>query len=327
MADVYLLKDGALYNLSSGSSLPLNIDEVHDGDYQLFIDDAYFFYVQVGKLNLSRKKVRPVVENYLQSVFPLELFSGFALFENKNEFTALVYRDTLSTLLEQHKSFFCGAKKISTAFCELSIRYNDFIFYDGAKTYMKKGSMLEVLAETSNEAIKASDLWDELIPLKTSIDIPGIKKEKAPVNNYVSAAIVIGVCYIFFLMAQVVSVMADKKVENQLNARLTKYYEQLKVDDKADPYGTLISMAQRQVIAPFRILNLLNDLGNSVPKTIQIESLSVNERLARVEGYGRDFAAIEELKKSLDIKLKKQTTLEESRQIDDRVKFVIRYEP
>ena len=56
--------------------------------------------------------------------------------------------------------------------------------------------------------------------------------------------------------------------------------------------------------------------------------LSLNDRgVVRIEGFTKDFSKMDILRASLENNLKKPITIEESRQVEDQVKFVIRYEP
>ncbi len=336
--EIYLLKNGAIYSLGdyAGDSRlvrrsdgPYAISEIMERNerFHLVIDDSYFFYVAVGKLSVSRKKIRNVIENYLQSEFPMDLFSGFAIEENKGFYTALVFRSDLGELIASEAAFFRKARKISTPFCEVAARYPTFLFTDGNRVYQKKEDALETLSDKPEGTLQASDMWSELLPLKCDVQLPGIQKNREALKGYQTLIVVVAVCYLLFLASGIIGVMAASRSASFYESQLDAYYTQAGVIDSADPYGTLISKAQRSVLAPFRVMDVMKNLGEAIPAEVRVESFSINEKTVRIDGFTKDFEEMETLKTTLENKLKKKITVEDSRQAGDQIKFIIRYEP
>ncbi|MDR0453218.1 MAG: hypothetical protein LBH05_00230 [Deferribacteraceae bacterium] len=336
--DIYLLKNGMLYGISGYSedsrlihrhAGPFSISEILDRDrrFQLVIDDSYFFYVTVGKLNISRRKTRNVIENYLQSAFPMDLFSGFAVEENKGIYTALVFRSDLYNLMSDETVFFRKARKISTPLSEVSARYPTFLFNDGSRVYQKREDALETMSSKPEGTLQADDMWNELLPLKCEVQLPGIQKSRDEIKGYQRLIIVIAVCYILFLLSGITGIMSDSRSLKFYENQLQDYYAQADVVNSADPYGTLISRAQRSVLAPFRVMDIIKNIGDVLPKDTMIESVTVNEKMVKLEGFVKDFAGMETLKTTLESKLKKKITIDDSRQTGDQIKFTVRYEP
>jgi len=336
--EVYLLKDGALYNLTDYSEEsrlvhrfagPFSISEIAGASerFQLVIDDSYFFYVAVGKLSVSRRKVRNVIDNYLRSAFPMDIFAGFAVVENKGFYTALVYRSDLYDLIINETVFFRKAKKISTPLCEVSARYPTFLFTDGSKVYQKKEEALEILNDKPEGTLQASDIWHELLPLKCDIQIQGVQKSRDALKGYQRMVMVIAVCYLLFLATGITGIMSDSRSAKFYEKQLQGHYTEAGVADMADPYGTLISRAQRSIIAHFRVMEIIKNIGDAIPDDVRIESFSVNEKTVKMDGFAKDFAVMEKLKTALENKLKKNVTVDDSRQAGEQIKFIIRYEP
>jgi hypothetical protein len=327
--EIYVLKQGALHSINSRLGVPLSFEEIEHGRarYQLLIDDSYFFYIAIGKLSVSRKKLNTVVANYLQSLFPMDLFAGFAL-ENKNGFyTALIYKQEFADLLREHGQLFRMARKISTAFCELSSRYESFLFTDNSRVYEKDGNKIDLLQATPAGTLRADDIYGDILPFKTEISLRGVKATDM-YRHYKLAGIFAGVCYLLFLASGIMDVQAVKKLDGAYQAQLEEYYAQAGVAESADPYGSLRAQVEQRPLAPFRVLDILHSLGQAVPESLNIEHFNINERLIRIEGFTTDFAQMEQLIASMEERLQKKVTLEDSRQAEDgQIKFVIRYEP
>lgn len=295
--------------------------------FGLLIDDSAFFYVYVGKIGVNAKKARTVISNYLQSIFPVDMFAGFAVLEDKGTYVALVYRSEFAAFLEEEAHFFRAARKISTVLCEAFVRYDSFFYTDGQRVYEKGEQGLEIVPSAPDKALKASDLQDDVIPLKCDIELPGIKRTADPLSGTRTALIFAAVCYLLFLASQIMGVMAENKSMKSYEAVLNGYYEKAGVADSADPYGLLRSRVSKNGNIPFRVMDVLNELGKAVDAEIEVDSLTLNERLVRIEGFAKDFAGMEKLKSGMESHLNKAVTVEDSRQSGELVKFIIRYEP
>jgi hypothetical protein len=329
--EIYLLKGTSLYSVVGDSALrtvtPIAIDEVTNSRYQLIIDDSSFFYVYIGKLSVSRKKVRAVIGNYLQSLFPADLFADFTYYEDKGVYIALLYRKEFQEFATSEIELFRKARRISTVFCELVSRYETFLFTDGARVYEKKEDGLESLASTPEGTLTSVDLIAEMIPLKADIALPGIKRSREAMNKYQALIATVACCYILFLAAGIIGNMAESKRLAGYERQLQELYEKAGVASSPDPYGILISRSDRKLMAPYRVMDVLNSLGAAVTPDIKIDLMSLNEKTMRIEGFAPDFAAMEALKSSMESTLKKPVTIDDSRQSGEQIKFTIRYEP
>jgi hypothetical protein len=302
-------------------------DVLNSGNrFHLIIDDSYFFYLYVGKLSINRKKIRAMVGNYIQSMFPPDLFADFTVYDNKGVYVAMLYRNEFKELIDENIELFRKARRISTMFAELFIRYDTFLFTDGIRVYERKTESVDILSATPEGTLSLNEVIGDMLPLRSDISLPNVRKRREALNKNQTLVAVIAACYILFLLSGIVSNMAENKRLAAYEKQLSSLYAQAGVSNSPDPYGVLLSRAERRQPAPFRALDVINILGAGVIDEITLDSISLNERMIRIEGFAEDFAEMEKLKTSLESKLRKQITVEDSRQSGDRIRFTIRYD-
>jgi hypothetical protein len=324
--EVFLLKDGELYSNKHAES-PVSLSDLEAGS-RLLIDDKYFFYVGLGKLSIGKSKSHPIVANYLQSLFPMDILSGFLVFEYKGEYIALIYKENFAALLENYRDVFKKAKKISTILCELSTLYSSFQFTDGQTCYEKKMEGLDIIIpENAQNVLSQNDFWLEASELKNDLSLPNIERGKAKTKGYKTIGVLTTIIYIFFLGGLLLALHGLKLTEAALSEKLSALYTEVGLANVQDPFKELENMTKSQSAAPFRSLDMLSIIGEAISKEITVDSLTVSERVVRIEGFANDFAGVESLKTDMFNRLKKEVTLDETRQLGDRVKFTMRYEP
>jgi hypothetical protein len=332
MDEIYLLKNGSLYNIKENSALrmlnPVDVGDVVNsgGKFQLIIDDSYFFYVYVGKLSVNHKKVRSMIGNYIQSMFPQELFADFTIYNNKGVYVAMLFRKELKEYIKDNVELFRKARRLTTMFCELFQRYDTFLFTDGVRVYERREDSVELLSSTPEGTLTAGEVIYDMLPLGADIPLPEVRRSRESLNKNQMLIAAVAICYVLFLLSGIVQNMAESKRLAGYEKQLSDLYVKAGVSDNPDPYGILLSRAERRQFAPFRALDVIKALGSGVIPEISLESMNLNERTMRIEGFAKDFAEMEKLKTSLESALRKQITVEDSRQAGDRIRFTIRYE-
>jgi hypothetical protein len=327
MDNLYLVSSGLIYNLREdrhGRRIPVSPEDM--GEYRVILADEYFFYLRVGKLNVKKRKVAAVIENYLNSIFPMELFGGFIISENKGVYTALIYKREFLEHIASLSEFLNRAKKISTAFCELSQNYDEFIFQAGDRFYESKGETLTVIPP-AKEAISADDYLEGLGQIKCDLDLPLLRRSKGGIKGYYKAIAAFAAAFLLFIGGNFLTLTAAKKSEKELSAQLTELYKAAGVEGEADPYGALGKLIRQESAPRFSGLAILSAAGAAAGESITLETFSVNDRSVRLEGKAADFAAVENMVKGMEDSLKKAINLEDSRQAEDKIAFTVRYIP
>jgi hypothetical protein len=320
------VKDGLIYNLrEEGLRATIPVTSEITGDYHVLLSDDYFFYTRVGRLNVKKRKIRAVAENYLAAIFPMDLLGGFVLFDNKGVYTALIYKPEFAELAESLSGFLNRAKKISTAFCELSVNYEDFVFKTRERFYESKGETLTVIASAENAAT-AEDCFYSLKGLKCDLDIPFTDRGKNNLKAHYKLLIAVAAAFLLFLGGNILNLADAKKTEQALSEELERLYTAAGVAAETDPYGTLVKLSNTQNQSSLSPLNTLSTASEAA-KDITFEIFSINERLVRIEGKAENFAAVDDLVKNLEKSLQKQINLEDTRQNGDKVVFTARYTP
>jgi hypothetical protein len=325
MDATFLLKNGRLYEPGDVTESPVSIDEIN-GRYQLLLEDEAFFYISMGKSAISRKKLRAVAANFIRGQFPADLFAGFALCEISGEVLILLYTEAFGEFIKNNSALFRNASKISTVFCELTARYESFTFTDNKAIYEKAPGTVTQLSSETPGTLRAKEMYEAILPLKTDLNFEGIKREAA-VRNYAVGAVALGICYLFFMLAGVFQIAGLSKQANLATAELNRYYQEAGVENSGDPYGVLRERASKGKLAPYKILSVLHSTGTAASGDITLENITVNDAVVRFEGSTATFAAVEEFKISLEKTLKKAVSLDESREAGGKVRFVMRFEP
>ncbi|MDR2400295.1 MAG: hypothetical protein LBD73_01420 [Deferribacteraceae bacterium] len=327
MDNLYFVKDGLIYNLrEEGARRTLPITPDISGDYSVLLSDDYFFYTRVGKLNVKKRKVGAIAENYLSAAFPMDLLGGFILFENKGVYTALIYKQEFLEHASALQNFLNRAKKISTAFCELSKNYSEFIFSTGERFYSIKDNALTVVASAENAAT-IEDCIYSLKSLKCDLNIPLTKRIKAGFKGYYKAAAVFALSFLFFLGGNIFSLSDAKRKEKELSAQLAELYASAGVAGERDPYGALTKLSNNQSEATLSPLGILTVTAEAAGADIAFDTFSINDRSVRIEGKAANFASVDSMVKNLERSLQKQINLEDTRQNGDKVTFSVRYTP
>ncbi|MDR2104895.1 MAG: hypothetical protein LBP51_03965, partial [Deferribacteraceae bacterium] len=320
-------RDGLIYNLGEEGlrrNIPISPNLV--GDYHVLISDEYFFYTRIGKLNVKRKKVSAVAENYLSAHFPMDILDGFILFENKGIYTALIYKKVFIEHITRLQEFLNKAKRISTAFCELSKNYNDFIFSSGGRYYSVKDDSLTIIP-TADNAAAIDDCLYSLKALKCDLDIPIIKRAKSAIEGYYKPVAALAASFLLFLGGNIFTLAGAKRQERALSEEIAELYLAAGVAGENDPYGALLKATANQNSPTLSPLNILAATALAAGTDVVYETFSINDRSIRIEGKAQNFAAVDAMAKNLEKTLQKQINLEDTRQSGDKVSFTVRYTP
>ena len=326
---IYYLKNNELYSVTNGSYSPACIEDVTGGKEKayLIIDDEYFFYVGMDNVSVSGKKLRSVAANYLSLIFPGDMLKDYGVFQGKGFTVIFIISEGLIDLIGKHPELFSAVRKITTPFIELASRYDDFIFSDGVRVYKKSGA--EITAAMPEESgVTADDLLAEMSTPSTSLQLPGVSKSKFSKTPYIIPAAFVGICYIIFLIGQIVSLNAVSKTEKFYQDTLQNVYKAAGVDKSSDPYGLLLYKANQagKKFQGERVINVISQLKNIADEDTVFYTLNIRDNLVRIDGMTKDFAGAENLKNKAEEVLKTSVSMDDTKKINDGVTFVMRYE-
>lgn len=327
---VYYLKNGSLYKLTAGSLRQVDIDDILSDTekHALLIDDAYFFYVGMDSVPVSGKKLRAVAENYLFSLFPADMVKSFGILQNNGMMLIYIISKELTDIIEEYPELFSSFKKISSPFFELCIKYNEFVFSDGAKLYKKSGNTVSMAQNGETRFIKAEDLFETMDGVKGAVSLPGIQKKSFAKIPLLMPAVVLLLCYIAFIISGLSENAAYKRISDYYNNALHTVYKNMNVASSKDPYGALIQKS-RQVTgadAAEKTLSVLDNLKGAVIDGITLNNISIRDNDIRVEGAALNFTQVESLKKAMETKLQAAVNVDDTKKTKDGISFVMKYE-
>ncbi len=322
------LKGNELYYSDNGILRPITLEEIESlkSKISLILEDKFFFYVGMDNVSVSGKKLRSVAKNYLNIIFANHMINNFGVFQGKGYTLIYIISPELISIIEEYPNLFSIAKKITTPFIELTYRYNDFIYTDGIKSYKKDGSL--ILSTEEEATFTVNDFFSEIALPVTNIHLPGISKLnfiKAPI---ILPAATVAICYIFFLIGNIVSLNSIANTEKKYEEMLNNLYKSVNIDTNKDPYGMLLykSGNSSKNFNGKRVVTIIDDLQKISKDIGKMDTLSIRDKSVRVNGMTEDFTKIELLKKKAEEVLKTSVTMDDTKKTDKGVTFVMRYE-
>lgn len=329
--NIYYLKDDTIFKLNDGGGKhSVSLGEVLESSEKmsLLIDDKYLFYIGMENVSVSGRKLYDIAKNYLSMTLPGEMIKSFGVYQTKGVTVIFIVSEALVELIKNNKELFDLAKKVSTPFFEMTLRYEDFVFSDGERFYKKSGSTIVMAPQNGSDFITSSDLFDEITEVKNSIKLPGVAASqfsKAPLALPIAA---LAVCYLLFVIGGVVSSVSLSKLSGYYDDNLNKIYEQLGVAKAKDPYGMLVfkSKASSDSGGGKRALEILEDISGVAVDGVKLTTFSIRDKSVRVDGSANDFAQVDALKKQMEEKLKIDVTMDDTKKTAKGVTFVMKYE-
>jgi len=134
---IIYLKKGKFYLKNNQNLEEIELDILKNMEYQLLIDDSYFFYESIDMPATNKKKQLAIIKNFLLVNYPEELITHFNFINIKQLILIYIMTDKLFQLVENNKEFFLNANKISTPFIEslhmfdgFNYKINNIIFHN-----------------------------------------------------------------------------------------------------------------------------------------------------------------------------------------------------
>lgn len=328
--NIYYLKDDNIIKLEDGGNRSVSLGEVLESSEKmsLLIDDKYFFYIGMESVSVTGRKLHDIAKNYLNMMLPGEMIKSFGVYQTKDVTVIFIVSVALIELIKNNRELFDSAKKISTPFFELILRYEDFIFSDGDRFYRKNGSTIVMTPKNGSDFITSSDLFDEITEVKNSVKLPGVAASqfsKAPLALPIAT---LAICYILFVIGGFFSAGSIGKLGAYYDNELMKHYEKQGVSKAKDPYGMLISKSKFADgnSDGKRTLEILNDISGVTLDGVNFSTLSIRDKAVRVDGSATDFAQVDALKKQMEEKLKVPVAMDDTKKTAKGVTFIMRYE-
>ncbi len=328
---IYYLKDDKLKLLNStiSSEFELVAEIPLPQKYSLLIDDEYLFYMSMPKVNVTGKKLTAIVKNFVSTKLPGEDISLLAFLVLGNSIVITIISERFKEIITSHMLMFSNAIKVSSPFIELISRYSDFIYFDGNKIYEIKDNSISNKSTYEDVALNSEQFIEDMDGLLNNIRFPFVKK-KSRLHNFpmLLPAVSLASLYLIFVIGNIISVSKYKKIEAEYSTMLSTIYTETGVAGTADPYGVLLSRANKKNISfdGERLIKILDEISTVPKEDIQLESFSYRDKSFRVNGIAKDFTVLEKFEKEMEIKTKEEVTITDSKTSQNGVVFSLRYE-
>lgn len=328
--NIYYLKDGSLYKFQYERMIEVSVEEVlnNNNKPELIIDDKYFFYVGMEDVAVSGKKLKAIVTNYLNILFPPEMITEFGIFHHSGKTIIYIYNKELLDIISENKQLFSHFKKISTAFLEFSIKYNDFIFSDGVKLYKLSENMVTMYNDKESDFITVNDYFETASLLKYSLSVPGIQKVTALKMQYTLPIAALAIIYISLIITSVSEILSYSKINKSYMNQLNAVYAKAGVQNSKDPYGTLLSQTKR-IIGPSnskKTIEVFNELNAIDVPGVVLSQINIRDNSIVVEGTAENFSQVDSVKKAMEKELSTIIDLDDTKKTKDGISFVMKYQ-
>ena len=328
--NIYYLKNGSLYKLQYEKLVEVSVEEVLNNHErtELIIDDQYFFYVGMEDVAVSGKKLKAIVGNYLNILFPQDMVSDFGIYHSSGKTIIYIYNKELLGIISENKELFSHFKRISTAFIEFCIKYNDFIFSDGIKQYKLSENMVTMYNDSEGDFITINDYFQSTTGLKYSLSLPGLQKNTTFKMQYVMPIVAIALIYLALIITSTSEIISYSKINKTYNNQLTSIYKKAGVSKSKDPYGSLLSQSRR-ITGPSnnkKAIEVFNDLNVIDIKGVSFSQINIKENSIVVEGTAENFSQVDNMKKVMEQELNTVIDLNDTKKTKDGISFVMKYQ-
>jgi hypothetical protein len=200
-------------------------------------------------------------------------------------------------------------------------KLTDYTFPEGMENINIETTNNDVLIESLNNIIKDKK---SLAQLSLRLFLDDEKKNTFTLNkrDFTFTAIV----YIILIAAMFLkTIPIDKNINNYKNA-LNELYKKAGIEDKVDPYGSLlfkINQIKAAESSDTNILQTLSAIGNAFNEELTVESITITPATLKMKGKINNYQALEtgliKLSKLIQMKLAIDTT----DVAEDKVNFTI----
>jgi hypothetical protein len=322
-----IIKNDKLYLIENGRSDFLASTE-QSGSYNLFLEDSLFFFLSMNLGSIGRKKAKGIIANYLSTIFPEHMIKDFGFIINGG--TALIYLPApeFRQFVEENISLFKKASKITTPFVELFTKENTFEYSDGVRHYSVAGGEIQQLFDQPEDCYTSENSLYKIVPPKNSLNIEGVEKESFIPSKFKIPAIVLIICYLFFVGGEYFRVKGSSTALKQTEQKLQELYSLGGVAGSADPYGSLLYKARGtksadQGISMLKVFEMLSKATDTTK--INLDAITVRENNVHSSGTAPDFQTVEEYKQQLERVGARNIAIEDTNMQGNIVKFSVRF--
>ena len=324
--NIIYLKNGVFYLKDRQGLNEIGAEEIENIEYQLLIDDSYFFYESIDMPATNKKKQLAIIKNFLLVNYPEELISHFNYINIKEHVIIYIMTEKLFQLIDNNKNIFLNANKISTPFIESLINYNDFNYRIGKLLYQIVNNQVIHISETDDEIISADDVVEKIEELNGNIVI--IKKDTTLpliIKSIKIPAAMLLAAYIIFITGHILRINALEDYLERHEHLLNEIYESAGVINSQDPYGALIAKTRSSANIDNRpILLVVQQISMAIDNQTIIDTLNIRSDSIRFDGVTKDYSSLESFTNKLKQYTQENITILNTKKEDDHINFSLR---
>ena len=322
---IIYLKKGKFYLKNNQNLEEIELDILKNMEYQLLIDDSYFFYESIDMPATNKKKQLAIIKNFLLVNYPEELITHFNFINIKQLILIYIMTDKLFQLVENNKEFFLKANKISTPFIESLHMFDGFNYKINNMIYQIVNNQILHITATDDEIKTAEDIIEKLAELNENLNI--IKKDTtfAIAKSMQIPIIILLISYLIFIAGDILRVRAIQKYFNKHEILLEEIYRSAGVIDSKDPYGSLISKTRNSANLNNRsVLLYIEYISKSIDNQTIIDSLNIRRDSVRFDGITKDYSSLESFTTKLKEYTKKNVSILNTKKEEEHISFSLR---
>ena len=324
--NIIYLKNGTFYLKDKQGLKEIDTEDLEHIDYQLLINDSYFFYESIEMPTTNKKKQLAIIKNFLLVSYPEELISHFNYINIKQQVIIYIMTEKLIQLIENNKKIFLNSNKISTPFIESLIIYNNFNYKIGKLLYQIVNSQVIHISETDGEIKSADNIIEKidelngnLIIIKKDTTLPHIiKSMKIPAAMLLAA-------YIIFIAGHILRINALKEYLERHENLLNEIYESAGVMNSQDPYNTLMAKTRNSANLDNRSILLdMQQISMAMDNQTIIDTLNIRRDSIRFDGITKDYSSLESFTNKLREYFQKNIIILNTKKEEDHISFSLR---
>jgi hypothetical protein len=324
-SSIIYLKENKFYLKYDSRLLETSKEEFINNEYQLLIDDHYFFYESLEIPSTSKKKQLSIIKNFLLVNYPEELITHFNYVNIKDMTVIYIFTKKLLELLEKQRDVFQRAYKISSPFIESLHIYDNFNYKIDNIIYNIANRQITHINE-SNENVKTSDdvrsllndLSENLNIIKKDSTFTIVKSLKIPI-------LLVLISYIIFISGEILRLKAIINYLGKHDALLTDIYKSAGVINSKDPYGSLLAKVKSNANFNNRAILLnIEKISKSTDNQTIIDSINIRKNSMRFDGITKDYSSLENFTANLRKNMNKNVNILNTKKEDDHIIFSLR---
>lgn len=323
--NIVYLKDDIFYLKGEDGLKEINLEDLENYDYQLLLDDNYFFYESIDMPVTSRKKQIAIIRNFLLVNYPEELITHFHYAHIKKMVLIYIVTDKLFQFIEKNKDVFLKANRISTPFIESLHLFDSFYYRIGNIYYQIINNQIVHTNKTDGEVKSGDNIIENINELKGNLNLVKKSGTFAIVKPLKIPVTMVALAYIIFVIGDILRVNAIngylKKHENVLN----EIYRAAGVVDSKDPFGALINKTNSNTNINNRIVLLVfEQISKAADNHTIVDSLNIRRNSIRFDGITKDYSSLENFTAKLKEYTKKSVSILNTKKEEDHISFSLR---